>query len=72
MINMLYYLEYIIKKRDTLTDNSPITPNENKIENRLTFKIRRGYYWNLLTPVKLFGSTKNKITKDENGENVPH
>ena len=41
---MLYYLEYIIKKRDTLTDNSPITPNENKIENRLTFKIRRGYY----------------------------
>ena len=72
MINMLYYLEYIIKKRDTLTDNSPITPNENKIENRLTFKIRRGYYWNLLTPVKLFSSTKNKITKDENGENVPH
>ena len=22
--------------------------------------------------MKLFGSTKNKITKDENGENVPH
>ena len=22
--------------------------------------------------MKLFGSTKSKITKDENGENVPH
>ena len=22
--------------------------------------------------MKLFGSTKNKITKDKNGENVPH
>ena len=22
--------------------------------------------------IKLLGSTKNKITKDENGENVPH
>ena len=22
--------------------------------------------------MKLLGSTKNKITKDENGENVPH
>ena len=72
MINKLYYLEYIIKKREILTDNSPITPNEYKIENRLTSKIRRGYYRNLLTPVKLFGSTKNKITRDENGKNVPH
>ena len=28
----------------------------------------------LLTPVamKLLGSTKNKITKEKNGENVPH
>ena len=22
--------------------------------------------------MRLFGSTENKITKDENGENVPH
>ena len=38
------------------------------------FKIKTGYYLGLLTPVtmKLLGSTKNKITKDENGENVPH
>ena len=46
----------------------------NKIENRITFKIKTGYYIELLTPetMKLFGSTKSKINKDENGENVPH
>ena len=46
----------------------------NKIENRVTFKIRNGYALELLTPetMKLLGSTKNKITKDKNGKNVPH
>ena len=46
----------------------------NKIENRLIFKIKDGYTLELLTPetIKLLGSTKNKITKDKNGENVPH
>ena len=45
----------------------------NKIEKRITFKIKRGYYLELLRPetMKLLGSTKNKITKDKNGENVP-
>ena len=46
----------------------------NKIENRITFKIKTGYYLELLTSetMKLLGSTKNKITQNENGENVPH
>ena len=46
----------------------------NKIDNRITFKIKTGYYLELLTPesMKLLGSTKSKITKDENGENVSH
>ena len=46
----------------------------NKIENRITFEIKTGYYLELLTPetMKLIGCTKKKITKDENGENVPH
>ena len=46
----------------------------NKIENRITFKIKTGYYLQLLTPetMKLLGSTKSKITKNKNGENVPH
>ena len=46
----------------------------DKIVNRVTFKIKNGYSLELLTPetMKLLGSTKNKITKDKNGENVPH
>ena len=41
----------------------------------ITFEIKTGYYLELLTPEtkKLLGSTtKSKITKNENGENVPH
>ena len=39
-----------------------------------TFKIKTGYYLELLTPktMKSLGNTKSKITKDKNGENVPH
>ena len=46
----------------------------NEIENSITFEIKAKYYLELLTPetMKLLGSTKSKITKDENGENMPH
>ena len=46
----------------------------NKIENRITFKIKNRYYLELLTPetMKLLESTESKITKDKNGEQVPH
>ena len=46
----------------------------NRIENRITFKIKSGYYLELLTPetIKLLGSTESKIAKDRNGETVPH
>ena len=46
----------------------------NEIENRITFKIKTGNYLELWTPetMKLLRSTKSKITKDENGENVSH
>ena len=46
----------------------------NKIGNRITFKIKTGYYLELLTPeiMKLLGSIKSKITKDGNGEDVSH
>ena len=47
----------------------------NKTENRITFKIKTEYYLELLTPetMKLHGSTKSKIIKDDgNGENVPY
>ena len=40
----------------------------------ITFKIKAGYYLELLTPqiMKLLGSTKSKIPKDNNCENLPH
>ena len=40
----------------------------------MTFRIKTGYYLELITheTMKLLGSTKSKITKDKNGENVPH
>ena len=46
----------------------------NKIENRITFKIKRGYYIELLMleTIKLLERNKSKITEDKNGENVPH
>ena len=46
----------------------------SKIENRITFKIKDGYTLEHLTleTMKLLGSTESKITKDNNGENVPN
>ena len=62
------YFEYIIKKREAFTDNPLIKICINKIENRITFKIKKGNHLQLLMPqtMKLLESTKNNITKDEN------
>ena len=67
------YFEYILKKHSGSVDNPSIRIYVNKIEDKITFKIKNGYYLELLTPetMKLIGSTDNKITKDKNGENVP-
>ena len=56
------------------TVNPSIRIYINETENRVTFKIKTRYYLELLTPeiMKLLGNTKSKITKDENGENVPY
>ena len=68
------YFESVLKKYSESVDNPTIKIHENKIENRVTFKIKKGYYLELLTPetIKLLGRTESKITKDKNGENVPH
>ena len=68
------YFEYILKKHGKSVDKPSVWIYVNKIENIFTFKIKNGYNLELLTPetMKLLGSTKNKITKDKNGENVPH
>ena len=67
------YFEYIINKHETVADSPSIRIYVNKIENRITFKIKAGHYLELLTPetMKLLGSTKSKITKDEDDENIP-
>ena len=79
-----HYFEYILKKHGENTDiikkngettnKSPTQIYANKTENRITFKIKKGYSLELLTKeaMKLLGSTKNKVTKDKNGENMPH
>ena len=66
--------KYILKKHGENTDKPSIQIHVNKTENRITFKIKNGYSLELLTKktMKWLGSTENKITKDKNGENLPH
>ena len=68
------YFEYFLKTHGEKTDNPSIRVYVNKIENRMTFKVKTGYYLEFLTPEtrKLLGSNKSEITKDKNGENVPN
>ena len=56
------YFEYILKKHGEDIDKPSVQIYVNKIENRITFKIKDGYSLELLTPetMKLLGSTKNK------------
>ena len=63
-----------MKKHETVTDNPSIGIYVNNIENSFTFKIKTKYYLELLTyeVMKFFRSTKSKINKDENDENLPH
>ena len=62
------------KKHGEDIDKPSVLIYVNKIENRVTFKIKSGYSLQLLTPeaMKLLGNIENKISKDKNGENVPH
>ena len=68
------YFEYILKNHSEIVDNPSIIIHVNRNENRIMFEIKCGYYLELLTPetMKLLGSIESKITKDKNGENVPH
>ena len=64
------YFEYILKKHGEDIEKLSVQIYENSV----TFKIKNGYSLELLTleTMKLLGSIWNKITKDKNGENVPH
>ena len=67
------YIEYIIKKHETIGENAPILIYANTINNRIVFKIKTGDELELLLKetMKLLGSTKNIIDSDKNSENVP-
>ena len=68
------YFRHIMKKHGENTNKPSILIYVNKIANRTTFKIKNGYSLELLAKetMKLLEITKNNITKDKNGENVPH
>ena len=67
------YIEYIIKKQETIGENAPILIYANTINDRIVFKIKRGYKLELLSKgtMKLLGSTENTIDADKNSEKVP-
>ena len=67
------YIEYIIKKHETIGENAPILIYANTVNNRIVFKIKTGYKLELLSKetIKLLGSTKDIIDADRNSENVP-
>ena len=68
------YFEHILKKHGEYIDKPSVQIYINKIEKRVTFKIKNEYSLELLMPetMKLLGSTENIVTKNKNGENVPH
>ena len=61
------YIEYIIKKHETIGKNAPILIYTNKVSNRIVFKIKTGYKLELLSKetMKLLGSTKETIDADK-------
>ena len=67
-------LSISLKKHGEKTINSSIGIYVNKIENRITFKIKIGYYLELSMSetIKLIRIIKSKITKNENGEKMLH
>ena len=67
------YIEYIIKKHETIGENAPILIYANTINNRLVFKIKSRYKLELLSKetMKLLASTSSIIDADKNSENVP-
>ena len=67
-------LNISLKKHEEKTDNPSIKIFVIKMVNIIMFKIKTGYYVQLLAleTIKLLGNTKSKITKDKNGENVSY
>ena len=69
----LRMMNLIIKKYETIADNTPVQIYVNKIKNRIVFKIKTGYKLELLTEetMQLLGSSKKDIDQNKDGEIVP-
>ena len=67
------YIEYIIRKHETISENAPVLIYANTINHRIVFKIKSGYKLELLSKetTKLLGSSSSIIDADKNSENVP-
>ena len=48
--NIQYYFVYILKKHGENIDNPSVKIYVNNMENRTTFRIKKGYSLQLLTP----------------------
>ena len=48
ILDIQNYFEYIFKDHGENTDNSSVSVYVNKIENKITFKIKNRYYLELL------------------------
>ena len=62
------YIEFIVKKLETLTKIPPVHAYINRINNRLMFKIKYGYKLELQTPSKQWNYLvvqKSKQTKQK-------
>ena len=62
------------KKYGGNTDNPSIRIYVNKIQNRIIFRIKAGYFLEILTSetMKFFGSSKGKATNDKSSKDVSH
>ena len=61
------YLEFIIRKNEILTKNSPVQIYPNKIKNRIVFKVKTGHKLELSysETMKILESTKNDVDRDK-------
>ena len=61
------YFEYILKKHSESVDDPPIEIFVIRNENWITFKIKNGYYFELLTAeaMKLLGCTESKMSGEK-------
>ena len=65
------YIEYIIKKHETIGENAPILIYANTINNRIVFIYSIKLELLSKETMKLLGSTSSIIDADNNSENVP-